>query len=439
MKKRILSAVCAVVLVLGAAASPAVVETVKDSFITASAAVGDTFWNDSGTMFFKVTGSDTVALIEFRNISGAVTVPAEIRGYKVTSIEKDYWGIWVDDTITELYLPEGMTYICEQAFTGMSALTYVKFPSTLDYIGIAAFARTNIKNADLSGTKLTYVCDSAFAYNSSLKSISFPDTMIQINGHMCEECTELETVVLPAELEKIGSCAFSKTALESIVIPDSVSELGEFSFAYCDKATKIEIGKGVEELGKGAFFGCTAVTSVDVPGNVEVIGESAFKNCTALSEVTLHEGTKEIGKAAFEECTALKELRLPDGMQKIGDYAFKDSGLSYIYIPASVTEIGWRAIENPNSWYGVAIEGEPGSAAQKNAGQNAFFPTGTFLKGDANNDGKVDMLDIVLLKKVLLRYANISGKTIKKADANGDSKIDIYDIVKIKRILIGLD
>ena len=439
MKRRFMSAVCALVLVFGAAASPAVVETVKDSFVTASAAVGDTFWNESGTMFFKVTGSNTAALIEFRNISGAVTVPAEVKGYKVTSIEEDYWGIWVDDNITELYLPEGMTYICKNAFSGMTALTYVKFPSTLDFIGTAAFARTNIKNADLSGTSLTYVGDCAFAYNTSLRSISFPDTLIQINDHMCDHCTALKTAALPAYVESIGNSAFGTTALESIVIPDSVSELGEFSFENCDKAAKIEIGKGVEALGKGAFFGCTAVTSVDIPGNVEVIGESAFKGCTALSKVTLHEGTKEIGKDAFEDCTALRELRLPDGMQKIGDYAFQGSGLTYIYIPASVTEIGWRAIENPDSWYGVAIEGEPGSAAETSAGQNAFFAVGTFLKGDANNDGKVDTLDIMLLKRVLLRYANISGKTIKMADANGDSKIDTLDIMKIKRIILKID
>ena len=87
----------------------------------------------------------------------------------------------------------------------------------------------------------------------------------------------------------------------------------------------------------------------------------------------------------------------------------------------------------------MAIEGEPGSAAETSAGQNAFFAVGTFLKGDANNDGKVDTLDIMLLKRVLLRYANISGKTIKMADANGDSKIDTLDIMKIKRIILKID
>lgn len=416
MKKRILSAVCAVVLVLGAAASPAVVETVKDGFISASAAVGDTFWNDSGTMFFKVTGPDTVALIEFRNISGAVTVPAEIRGYKVTSIEKDYWGIWVDDTITELYLPEGMTYICEQAFTGMSALTYVKFPSTLDYIGIAAFARTNIKNADLSGTSLTYVGDSAFAYNTSLKSISFPDTLMQINGHMCEECTELESLVLPAELEKIGYCAFSYTKIKSLNIPGTCEEIGNSSFTHCSQLESVTLNEGIMSIGASAFRSSPLIKSVVIPGSVQSISESAFKECSSLSSVTLNEGLKTIGKDVFRD-TALTSIFIPKSVTSIGDNAFL---------------IGEKSCK---------IEGYPGTEAEIYAnrrGQLIDPPVG-FKFGDINDDGKINMLDVVLLKRYLINLETFDSKMKSRADSCRDYKIDALDIVAIKRTLIGLN
>ena len=415
MKRKILSAVCALALVFGAAASPAVVETVKDSFVTASAAVGDTFWNESGTMFFKVTGSNTVALIEFRNISGSVTVPAEVKGYKVTSIEKDYWGIWVDDNITELYLPEGMTYICEQAFTGMSALTYVKFPSTLDYIGIAAFARTNIKSADLSGTRLTYVGDSAFAYNASLKSISFPDTLIQINGHMCEECTELETVVLPAELEKIGYCAFSHTKIKSVDIPGTCEEIESHSFNDCSQLESVTLNEGIMSIGASAFRSAPLIKSVVIPGSVQSISESAFKECSSLSSVTLNEGLKTIGKDVFRD-TALTSIFIPKSVTSIGDYAFL---------------IGQKSCR---------IQGYPGTEAELYAnrrGQLIDTPEG-FKFGDINDDGKIDLIDIMLLKRFMLNLETFDSKMKSRADAHRDYKVDTLDLMGIKRNILGI-
>ena len=86
-----------------------------------------------------------------------------------------------------------------------------------------------------------------------------------------------------------------------------------------------------------------------VPEKVEVIGRSAFSDCK-FEKVILPEGLKRIENMAFLKAEALKEIvsykgdetyaSLPEGLEFIGVDAFNYAGISYLYIPASIKEIG---------------------------------------------------------------------------------------------------
>ena len=52
-------------------------------------------------------------------------------------------------------------------------------------------------------------------------------------------------------------------------------------------------------------------------------------------------------------------------------------------------------------------------------------------QGDINNDGAIDILDIVLVVNIVL-----SGEFNQFADLNGDGSIDILDVVQLVNIIL---
>ena len=58
----------------------------------------------------------------------------------------------------------------------------------------------------------------------------------------------------------------------------------------------------------------------------------------------------------------------------------------------------------------------------------------TITPGDANQDGKVDMGDVVKVEREILGYDLLT----YGADANGDGRIDMGDVVTIERMILGL-
>lgn len=60
----------------------------------------------------------------------------------------------------------------------------------------------------------------------------------------------------------------------------------------------------------------------------------------------------------------------------------------------------------------------------------------TEISGDIDNDGKVEIADIVLLKKYLVNESDFTEKQQSAADLNKDGKINIFDFIILKNILV---
>ena len=71
----------------------------------------------------------------------------------------------------------------------------------------------------------------------------------------------------------------------------------------------------------------------------------------------------------------------------------------------------------------------PGESEKPSIGESQ-----TYVKGDANEDGKVSTLDLLLVKKYLLGKIDILGAD---ADVNGDGKVSTLDLLLVKKILLG--
>lgn len=109
---------------------------------------------------------------------------------------------------------------------------------------------------------LTYLGDYAFYKAANLKSITLPSTLTTI-GLAAFESTGLTGITIPSDVETIKERAFGNcTNLTSVTIPDKVETLGQDVFGCCTQLTSIHIPKSVKSMGAGMFEGCTALTYI---------------------------------------------------------------------------------------------------------------------------------------------------------------------------------
>ena len=125
------------------------------------------------------------------------------------------------ESLEEVTLPEGLTYLGNYAFFGAAKLKSITLPSTLTTIGLAVF----------HGTGLT--------------GITIPSNVKTIKEGVFGYCTNLTSVTIPDNVETLGQRVFEGcTQLTSINIPKSVKSMGAHMFGYCDALTCITFEPG---------------------------------------------------------------------------------------------------------------------------------------------------------------------------------------------------
>ena len=151
--------------------------------------------------------------------------------------------------------------------------------------------------------------------------------------------------VIPSEINgvkvaSIGQNAFwAVSNLKSIKISEGVSDIGSSAFYYCTGLKSVEIPDSVVNINSSAFSGCTSLESIVLPKNLAVITSHMLANCTSLKAVTIPHGVTTISDNAFSGCSSLTSINIPDSVASLGDGAFKNTGLTSVYIPKSVTKI----------------------------------------------------------------------------------------------------
>lgn len=63
----------------------------------------------------------------------------------------------------------------------------------------------------------------------------------------------------------------------------------------------------------------------------------------------------------------------------------------------------------------------------------------TFWLGDVNLDGRVNVQDVVLLQKYLIRKETLTAEQAKPADSNSDGVINVIDLSSLKNWILSVD
>ncbi len=199
-----------------------------------------------------------------------------------------------NELVTELIIPDGITYIKKEAFEGCSGLTSIEIPDGVRSIASHAFWRCSGLTSVVIGNGVRSIGEDAFRDCDGLTSIKIPNSVTSIGEGAFDDCDNLTSIEIPDSITSIASYTFvGCNKLTSIEIPDSVTSIGDEAFRYCDGLTSVTIGNGVTSIGHRAFSYCDSLTSVAIGNGVTSIGSSAFYNCDGLTSITFNGTTAE--------------------------------------------------------------------------------------------------------------------------------------------------
>ena len=353
------------------------------------------------------------------------------------------------ENIGTLSLSNNVRSIGKGAFDDMSSLRGFNVSSSNSY-----FSQTDGALYDKSSTRLI-----KYPPLCSYSKLSLPTTLTAIDDGALSGAENITRVVMPVTLKTIGNRAFQGcTKLKTFTLPGLLTSIGEYAFAGCTQVPSVTIPEDVSAISAGAFAGCTALTEVNVATPQTAIGANAFAD-TPIAFLPVDSTTTTIGEYAFARCSSLTEAILPPFVETIGSGAFTDCPqLAKAEVPATVTSIGSKAFyipslkqltvriieplsvtENTFANYNDCVLFVPSTSlsdySQAPVWQN-FLDIRPLIIGDANHDGKVNVLDVTLVIDYILdkKPKNFH---FEEADVNGDHLINVLDVTRIIDIILG--
>ena len=325
---------------------------------------------------FWVEGS-TLVRHEIFQTRKTVEVPQGIKkiGYRAFA-----GNIGSDLELEEILLPEGVTEIEKQAFSGCRAKRIV-LPSTLRYIREGAFLSCGGLKEILLPDSVQTIESKAFKGCAGLVTVVMPG-VTEIQSEAFSGCARIKEFRTSDRVDTVADDAFSKSSVSAergkdggftftiiepkpvfrlstkgvltkyngndseVDIPDNVTAIGKNAFEFNHDLTAVRIPDGITVIDNCAFYACTNLKEIRIPHGVKKIGENAFRRCERLERVWIPDTVKSIGSGAFWDCESLTEIDLPDSVKSIGENAFSHCGkLEKILLPDRVKEIGKGAFK----------------------------------------------------------------------------------------------
>lgn len=155
---------------------------------------------------------------------------------------------------------------------------------------------------------ITSICREAFD-TTLITEVTLPDSLIEIKTYAFAHCKNLKRVYMGDGVKNIGTGAFSSCEkLEKVCWGNRVERIGESAFEGCDALKRVYIPKRVKTIGKDAFYGCERLIKIKLPEGLQEIGESAFAHCDSLKMLTIPKTVKKIGKRIIWESSCLRKV-----------------------------------------------------------------------------------------------------------------------------------
>ena len=188
------------------------------------------------------------------------------RNFKGVSETGEYTPFAGLKNIESFVFGENVKRIPGEICAGMSKITSITIPASVETIGKNAFQGTNITSVVWNAKECGDFTDSDdapfYAIRNNITSFVFGDKVEYIPSYLCYGMTKVPKVTIPASVTSIGGHAFDNcTQFTDILLPNDVVSVGEYAFANCD-LTSVTFGSKVNSIGKYSFMGSEKITSV---------------------------------------------------------------------------------------------------------------------------------------------------------------------------------
>ena len=290
-----------------------------------------------------------------------------------------------------------------------------------DYVVLAEGSYNNSVHWGRHYTAQQVVQDTTYVYTR------YPEHSF-LDG-VCTECGAVE----PAPQAREGRCGndlYWSLSDEGVLTISGTGKMWDYPedypgwYQYVDDVRTCVIEEGVTSVGNFAFYDCTSLEAVEFPGTLDTIGDGAFY-CCPLIQVEIPEGVTSIGMGAFYYCPRLASVKIPASVTFVGDNAFYNCyALTDIYYAG--TQAQWEQIEVADG-FGY-LEDVTIHYAQEESES---------LCGDCNGDGRVNGMDLILLRQYLAGWDVSVDQTA--AECNGDGRVNSMDLILLRQYLSGWD
>ena len=192
-------------------------------------------------------------------------VPAELDGYRVTSISESAFCDCQD--LVSVTLPEGVRDIGEFAFADCDNLCRVNLPEGLVSLG-----------------------DCAFDHCEGLTEIALPDSLREVGANPFHSCANLFDIFVSPDHEYLAT-------IDGVLFSKPDRRLVCYPMGYA--AGRYSVPEGVLDIGAMAFDRDLYLEEVVLPKSLVSIGDEAFNGCEGLRTMNLPAGVKSIGADAM--------------------------------------------------------------------------------------------------------------------------------------------
>jgi hypothetical protein len=309
---------------------------------------------------------------------------------------------------------------------------------------------------DYETGEVSYISEPIYENNSLFQGVTTSRTFkavisgdIKRIDSMFTAMVYLTEVELPDSLESIGEDTFLNTNLETVKLPENVKYIGDMAFGLCRNLKSIYIPAGIEEIDGSAFYGCfkdnltiygyvgsvaekyaieNGINFVDVTTtdedfvNTRVLGDINSDGVFDTHDWLAHKyNCSDIENRDFYELIDKEDLANYMSAERIGD------GVTITTADLS------DEVTNPSETVDETTNVAVGETSEETKVKNSLV---TYILGDANADGVLDVADVILVNKATVNAAALSDLQIKLADFNNDGVVDSLDALAILKKLV---
>ena len=241
----------------------------------------------------------------------------------------------------------GSTAITQRQYIDGSSYSSYEFtyyiPTNLNTIIASRVGRGGLMNCTMiRSAEVSYAGQYAFKNCSGLSDvdITYSVGVSTIDGEAFNNCTSLESIIIPNNITSIGQQAFRDcNHLTSVTLPESLVTVNSQAFYGCKINTLRYNGTlsqwlSMSDLSNVMGLAIDSATpfklyinndlicgNIIIPNNINIISAYAFYRCQDITSVTLHENIR-IDNYAFATCYGLTSITIPSNTTINGSSVF---------------------------------------------------------------------------------------------------------------------